>query len=138
MVFAGTLGVFAVIVFVLEIVAMWVIFTKIGLPGWMGIVPLVNIFMVYKARGLRSPALWLLLYVLGTPALGLRGDLWVPAVVLGVLFVIARWFFCSDLAEMFGKATGWKIFLFLVPGLADLMLAFGDSKADKRNIALAK
>lgn len=138
MVFAGTLGVFAVIVLVLEIVAMWVIFTKIGLPGWMGIVPFVNIFMVYKARGLRSPALWLLLYVLGTPSLGLRGDLIVPAVVLGVLFVIARWFFCSDLAEMFGKSTGWKVFLFLVPGLADLMLAFGDSKADKRNIALAK
>ena len=120
----------------LELAALWVIFTKIGLPGWMGIIPFLNTFMVYKARGLRSPALWTILYVVGSPSLGMRGSLIVPAVVLGVLFVVARWFFCSDLAEMFGKATGWKIFLFLIPGLADLVLAFGDSKADRRNIAI--
>lgn len=137
MLFAGTLGIFAIIVVLLELVSLWVIFTKIGLPGWMGIVPFLSAFMVYKARGLRSPVLWLIIYIIGSPSLGLRDDLVVPALILGVFFVVARWFYCSDLAEMFGKATGWKIFLFIVPGLAHLMLAFGDSKADKRNIALA-
>ena len=115
----STVAIFAIVIFVLVLVSQWVIFTKIGLPGVLGIIPIVSTYMIYKARGQRSPILWVILSLV--PFVGF----------------VALWFRCSDLAEMFGKGTGWKIFLFLVPGLADLMLAFGDSKADKRNIALA-
>ena len=87
-------------------------------PGWMGIVPFVSTYMIYKARGLRSPIVWLILS-------------FIP-----ILNIVAWWFLSSDLAEMFGKTTGWKIFLFLIPGLAHLMLAFGDATADRRNIAI--
>ncbi|MFM8238481.1 MAG: hypothetical protein ACKOBG_12135 [Actinomycetota bacterium] len=132
-----TLGVFGLIILVLEFVALWVIFTKIGMPGWMGIVPILNYFMVYKARGVRSPLLWTVLYVVGSSAAGLRGVL-LPALVLAVVFAVARWFFSSDLAEMFGKGVAWKVFIWVIPGLAALMLAFGDAKPDKRNIALAR
>lgn len=136
MLFASTLGIFAIIFLVLEFASLWVIFTKIGMPGWMGIVPFLNAFMVYKARGLRSPVLWVVICIIGSPSLGLPSDLAVLSLVLAVFFIVARWFYCSDLAEMFGKTIGWKIFLFVVPGLAHLMLAFGDAKADRRFIAL--
>ena len=76
--------------------------------------------MIYKARGLRSPIVWLILS-------------FIP-----ILNIVAWWFLSSDLAEMFGKTTGWKIFLFLIPGLAHLMLAFGDAKADRRNIEIGR
>lgn len=112
-------GIFAIVVLVLMFVSQWVIFTKLGLPGWMGIIPFVSTYMIYKARGQRSPVVWLILSL-------------VPFIA-----IVAWWFLCSDLAEMFGKGTGWKIFLFLIPGLAHLILAFGGSEADRRNIALA-
>lgn len=53
---AGGGALMAVIVFaylallVLMLVGYWKVFTKIGLPGWMGIIPFVNVYMLFKAR----------------------------------------------------------------------------------------
>ena len=38
-------------------------------------------------------------------------------------------------AELFGKGLGWKIFLFIFPGLSHLILGFGSSPADRSMIA---
>ena len=56
---ASLIVVFGLIVLVF--VGYWRLFTKIGLPGWMGIVPFVNVYMIFRARGQHEPALWLIL-----------------------------------------------------------------------------
>lgn len=102
---------------VLTLVGYWKVFTKIGLPGWMGIIPFVNIYMLFKARGQREPVVWLILAL-------------IPCIQ-----IIALWFLANDTAELFGKELGWKIFLFLIPGLSHIILGFGGSEAERANIA---
>lgn len=102
---------------VMTLIGYWKVFTKIGLPGWMGIVPFVNIYMLFKARGQREPVVWLILCL-------------IPCIQ-----IIGLWFLANDTAELFGKELGWKIFLFIFPGLSHLILGFGGSQADRSMIA---
>ncbi len=83
----------------------------------MGIVPFVNVYMIFKARGKRPPLLWLILSI------------------IPIINIIAAVFLASDTAELFGKGLGWKIFLFFIPGLSHLVLGFGSAQADPANMA---
>lgn len=117
---AATIAIIAVVYLafiVLMLIGYWRVFTKIGLPGWMGIIPFVNVYMIFKARGQREPVVWLILSL-------------IPCVN-----IIAMWFLANDTAEMFGKELGWKIFLFLIPGISHLVLGLGSDEAVRSNIA---
>jgi len=102
---------------ILALIAYWRLFVKIGLPGWMGIVPFVNVYMIYKARGSRSPVLWLIL------------------TLIPCISIIAYWFVANDTAEIFGKHLGWKLLLFFIPGISHLVLAFGSAEVDRAHVA---
>lgn len=113
----AVLGLIYVAVFVVTLLGLWKVFTKIGLPGWMGIIPYMNIYMIFKARGQRDPVLWLVLSL-------------IPCVN-----IIGLWFLANDTAEMFGKELGWKLFLFFIPGVSHLVLGMGSDQAVRANIA---
>lgn len=102
---------------VLMLIGYWKVFTKLGLPGWMGIIPFVNIYMLFKARGQHEPVVFLILCL-------------IPCIQ-----IIGLWFLASDTAELFDKGIGWKIFLFLLPGISHLVLGFGSAQADRNAIA---
>ena len=102
---------------VLLLVGYWKVFAKIGLPGWMGIIPFVNVYMIFKARGQRDPVVFLILCL-------------IPCVN-----IIGMWFLANDTAELFDKEIGWKIFLFLIPGISHMVLGFGDAQANPAQIA---
>ena len=114
----GSTGLTIVVLFVylafivLAFAGYWKVFTKIGLPGWMGIVPFVNVYMLFKARGQREPVVWLILAL-------------IPCVN-----IVAMWFLASDTAELFGKDVGWKLFLFFIPGISHMVLGFGSAQVD--------
>jgi hypothetical protein len=110
----GTVTALAIVA--VALLANFRLFTKLGLPGWMGLIPLVNFYLIFKLRGKRPAALWLILFFI--PCVGL----------------VAWWFLCSDLAELFGKRTGWKLALFFFSGLAMLVLAFGDAQGEPENM----
>jgi hypothetical protein len=99
------------------LVGYWKLFTKLGLPGWMGLIPFVNFYMIFKARGQHSPLLWLIISL-------------IPCVQ-----VVALWVLASDTAELFGKGFGWKLLLFIFPGFSHLVLAYGGSEADRSALA---
>lgn len=99
------------------LIGYWKVFTKLGLPGWMGLIPFVNVYMIYKARGQHSPVLWLILSL-------------IPCVN-----IVAMWVLASDTAELFGKGFVWKLFLFLLPGLSHLALGYGGSDVDRSALA---
>ncbi len=114
---AVIVGVIYLALAVLFCVGYWKVFTKLGLPGWMGIVPFVNVYMIFKVRGQRSPVLWLILF-------------FIPCIN-----IIAAWFLADDTAELFDKELGWKICLFLFPGISHLVLGFGESTANPAKMA---
>lgn len=105
------------VLLVLFLVGYWKVFTKMGLPGWMGIIPFVNIYMLFKARGQREPIVWTILFL-------------IPCIN-----IVAAWFLANDTAEIFDKELGWKIVLFIFPGIAHLILGFGDAQANPAKIA---
>lgn len=115
--FAIIMLVIYVALFALFLIGYWKVFTKMGLPGWMGIVPFVNVYMLFKARGQREPVVWLILLL-------------IPCIQF-----VALWFLANDTAEVFDKGFGWKLALFLFPGIAHLILGFGSAQANPANMA---
>lgn len=104
----GIIAVFYVLFFVIYLVAMWKLFTKMGQPGWVGIIPILNAYGLYKLSG--------------------REWWWVILLFIPCINIVALWFLADSTARLFGKELGWKILLFLLPGLGHLILAFGDSQ----------
>jgi hypothetical protein len=94
--------------FVIYLVAMWKLFTKMGQPGWIGIIPLLNAYGIYKLAG--------------------RDWWWVILLLIPCINIVAAWFLAADTAKLFGKELGWAILLFIFPGLGHLILAFGGSQ----------
>lgn len=105
---AAILIVVYVALLVIYLVSMWKLFTKMGQPGWVGIVPILNAYGIYKLAG--------------------REWWWVILLFIPCINIIALWFLASDTADLFGKELGWKILLFLLPGIGHIVLAFGDSQ----------
>lgn len=95
-------------ILVIMLAAMWRIFTKMGEPGWKGLVPIYNIYVIFTRSGREG---WMLLLFL------------VPCVN-----IIAQWFVADSLGDLFGKGTGFKIGLFLFSPIFLLILAFGSSQ----------
>jgi hypothetical protein len=103
---------FAVVIWLvllaIYVVAMWKLFTKMGQPGWVGIIPLLNAYGIYKLAG--------------------RDWWWVILLLIPCINIVAAWFLASDTAKLFGKELGWTIVLFIFPGIGHIILAFGDSQ----------
>lgn len=97
----------AVVVGVLYIVSMWKIFTKMGAPGWAGIVPIFNLYTIFKRSRPKQAVLFTIL-----------------GFVCGIGSLIAIW----DLAKLFGKSAGYFIGMLLLPFIFLPMLAFGGAK----------
>lgn len=93
---------------VIYLVSMWKLFTKMGQPGWVGIIPLLNAYGIYKLAG--------------------RDWWWVILLLIPCINIVALWFLASDTAKLFGKEIGWTILLFIFPGIGHIILAFGGSQ----------
>lgn len=96
-------------ILVITLVAMWKIFVKMGEPGWKGLIPIYNVFKIFEISG-RSG--WMVLLFL------------IPCVN-----IVAAWLLADSLGDIFGKSFGYKVGLFLIPGIMHLILGFGSSQA---------
>jgi hypothetical protein len=96
------------VVFILMVVALWMVFAKAGKPGWASIVPIYNIFVMLEIVG--RPWWWLLL-------------MFIPVVGLIMAIIVA-----IDMAKAFGKGTGFGIGLAFLPFIFYPVLAFGDAQ----------
>ena len=121
----ATVGIFALIVYVLFIIAWWKIFTKAGEAGWKSLIPIYNIYIYCKLIGINF---WI--YALAIPfGLGILTAI-VPA--LAVLASVYSIFFAIyqaiKLGDAFKKSTAFKVGLVLLSGIFILILAFGKDK----------
>ena len=97
------------IIAIVEIVAMWKLFTKAGQPGWASIIPIYNIVVFFKVIHLDW---WHILIMLFVPF---------ASVVYGILMPY-------KLAKVFGKGTGFAILTVLFEPIMLPILAFGSAQ----------
>lgn len=105
----------ASVIGIIQIIAMWKIFTKAGEKGWKCLIPIYNFVILFKISGL-SP--WLILVFLAAiiPFIG-----WLAPIAMNAIL-------SYKLAKSFGKDTGWAVGLYFLPSIFYLILAFGKSE----------
>ncbi|SFS13666.1 hypothetical protein SAMN04487846_2748 [Microbacterium sp. cf046] len=110
-----TYSVIGLIVYIITVIALWRVFSKAGYPGWLAIIPIVNLFVLVKIGGYSA---WMgLLYL-------------IP--IVNVIFHI---FVSLRVGKGFGKGAGFSIFLlWLFSFIGYLILGFGSADYDKARI----
>ena len=101
----------AIVVYVLEIIGMWKMFTKAGVAGWKSIIPIYNIILLFKISG-ESPWLILLCFI---PIANLYPMIHQPYM----------------LAKVFGKGLGCTLALIFFPGFTHIYLGCGKAEYTK-------
>ncbi|WP_310603953.1 DUF5684 domain-containing protein [Anaerosporobacter sp.] len=96
------------VIAILEIVAMWTIFTKAGEKGWKSIVPIYNVYMLYKITWGNG---W---YFLATLIPGVN-------IVMVIITMV-------KLANAFDQGTGFAIGLILLNPIFVILLAFSNAE----------
>ena len=117
-VLGGFVAVFYIIflaIAVIQIIAMWKIFSKAGEKGWKAIIPIYNMVILFKISGL-SP--WLILVYLASiiPFVG-----WIAPIALNAVFAY-------KLAKSFGKDGAWAVGIYFLAPIFYMILAFGKSE----------
>ncbi|MFN8052984.1 MAG: DUF5684 domain-containing protein [Acidimicrobiales bacterium] len=79
----------------------WKVWVKMGDPGWMGIVPILNVYRIFQRTRPEQAVLYTILSI-------------VPCISIVMAF-----FYWSDLGKLFGKS--------FLHGLLTPLLAFGDA-----------
>ena len=111
--FIGVVWIIAMGMCVLQIIAMWKIFTKANKPGWASIVPIYNIYTLLQIA--EVPTWYLLL------------------LIIPVANIYATFKMYIELAHKFGKDTGFGIGLVLLNPVFILVLAFGGATYNGNN-----
>lgn len=104
-----------VTILVFTIIANWKIFTKAGEAGWKSLIPIYNSVILYRIAGI-SPWLILLYLLVWVPVIG-------PLISLGLTIYLM-----INLANAFGKSTGFAVGLILLNTIFIMILAFGNSE----------
>ncbi len=93
---------------VIEIAALWSVFTKAGEKGWKSIIPIWNYIVLMRIIG--RPVWWVIL-------------LFIPFVNI-IVFIIVY----LDLAKAFGKGVGFAVGLILLGFIFLPILGFGSAR----------
>ncbi|WP_237037532.1 DUF5684 domain-containing protein [Mediannikoviicoccus vaginalis] len=105
----GTLSIVcSVVVAIVLVIGMWKMFTKAGEPGWAAIIPLYNLYVLFKITWGSGMKFLLLL---------------IPIVNIIILIKTQ-----IKLAKSFGKGGGFVAGLILLTPIFYAILGFGDAK----------
>ena len=100
---------------IVQVIAMWKVFSKAGEKGWKSIIPIYNVVILFKISGL-SPWLIFVYFAAIIPFIG-----WIACVGLTVYLA-----YC--LSKSFGKDIGYAIGLWLLAPIFYMILGFGNSQ----------
>jgi Family of unknown function (DUF5684) len=107
--FGGTFGTLIYLAFVvLLIIGQWTVNEKGGFPGWYAIIPILNVYALFKIAG--KPGWWIIL-------------LFAPFVNF-VVWVLAM----LDLAKAFARSQLFGIGLAFLSGIFPMIIGFGEDQ----------
>ncbi len=150
--FLITLVAFVFLWYILLVIAGWKIFEKAGQPGWKALIPIYNVYILYKIVGMQG---WwwgtigiAILYGIIATGAGYSpymteeqmaafdfGAHPVFLIATIVTFAIAVWVnvtYAYRTAKVFGHDIGYTIGLILMPDIFRLIIGFGSSQYDKK------
>ena len=123
-------GITAIAVFIIPIwylllaAAYWKMFKKAGEPGWKGIIPLLNIYVMFKFCW-KTSFFWLALVCsIGATIFSYSGATFLGeifAMVAGVIYIVVDYY----LARSFGKRLGYTAGLVFLNPIFMLILGLG-------------
>ena len=125
----GIILVFALVIYVLQVIGMWKVFKKSGEEGWKAIIPIYNQYTMCKITGVNP--WWVLIVVLASGLTGALGESDLASVVSLLSSIISIYFsvlLYVSLARAFGKSDGFAVGLILLNPIFLLILGCGDSK----------
>lgn len=127
------------IVAVLPIVAMWKVYVKAGVPGWGVLVPIYNMYLLFKIAW-KTKMYWIMLACMILPGffsglmVGMDGNevlavilpllmmaCVIAAIVIGIINTV-------KLAKAFGKSGGFAVGLLFLSIIFCCILAFGKAQ----------
>ena len=118
------------IYYILIIIAYWKIFNKAGEAGWKAIIPLLNVYTMYKIAW-DGKMFWTVMgldIISSALARSENGALAAIAAILAIGALVIGIMLNFKLAKAFGKGTGFAIGLILLNPIFILILAFGSSR----------
>ncbi|MBR2711854.1 MAG: zinc ribbon domain-containing protein [Bacilli bacterium] len=125
----GIVLVFALVIYVLQVIGMWKVFKKSGEEGWKAIIPIYNQYTMCKITGVNP--WWVLIVVVASGLTGALGESDLASVVSLLSSIISIYFsvlLYVSLARAFGKSDGFAVGLILLNPIFLLILGCGSSK----------
>ncbi len=120
------------VLYILLIIAEWKIFTKAGEAGWKSLIPIYNVYVLFKITGVK------MYWFIGLFVVAILGGIisainvsWLTTVwsIIQFVFYIALYIIQDiKLSNSFGKGTGFKVANFFFPNICMLILGFGSAK----------
>ena len=104
----GVYWVILIAILVLQIVAYWKIYTKAGKPGWASLIPIYNVVVLFQTANMSA--------------------LWVLAMLVPILNIVAMILLYVNLAKAFGKSGGFAVGLIFLNIIFMAILAFGSAE----------
>lgn len=157
-VIGATIGIvmaFSIVFYVLTIIATWRILKKAGQPGWKCLIPIYNVYMLYKIVGMPGWFWGLLLvnilliivmnfdhtlgYFIGdanqpTFDAGAHIPTVIALAVAGIVSLCGGILYAWRTSKAFGHGVGFFLGLFFLQPLFWLIIGFGKSKYNKKAI----
>ena len=127
-----TVAIVGLIFYLLIVIANWKIFTKAGEAGWKSLIPIYNIYILYKISGV-SFLTWFVLPILAGGFLagiigGIANNPEITSFITSIIDIVVLVKIDCALADAFGKGTGFKVGLIFLPMIFTLILGFGSAE----------
>ena len=153
---AGTftlVAICAIIFYILLIIAGWKIFEKAGEKGWKAIIPIYNMYIMYKIVNMKSWFWWSIIisicasltyvlngfnpYAMTSTQIANYNFGANPAVIIAIVITLVidlyiMIVYAYRTSKVFGHGIGYTIGLIFLPNIFWLILGFGKSKYNKK------
>ena len=151
----GFTSMLVITILLLIIISTWKILEKAGEKGWKALIPIYNVYLLYKIVGIKK-WFWitLLTSLIGSIICSVNGFnpssmtteqveaynfgahpiVIIALVAMAIIGLVANILYASRTAKAFGRSALFAIGLFFLPNLFWLILGLGSSKYNKKAV----
>lgn len=112
-----------ILIYILCIIARWLIFIKAGEPGWKSIIPFYSVYVQYQLtwKGYIG-IIWCVLLIAGRVFSGVIGS------IISIAAFVIQCIAMNKLAKSFGHGAGFTVGLIFLAPVFLMILGFGSSE----------
>ena len=122
-----------ILLYNIQVIAGWKIFQKAGVEGWKSLIPIYNLYLIYRIAGMSGwwafayyVATFLSRYLENTESMPQWAKIGV--VIFIIIALVGQIIKAFKLPKVFEKSIAYCILSIFFPELVELILGFGNSK----------